>query len=145
MLGHADRASVVMAVAAVFLGALATVAAPKLGPLVTGGGYKLSAVAVFGWAIYAASAAAVMPFASLAAVRGRQSLIVGFRVADSVLSLACVWLVLFTLKSDVSWAPYALAVGSFVGGYIIRSRVLKPLIRKSPGANDPDMKQIQAA
>jgi len=37
MLGHADRASVVMAVAAVFLGALATVAAPKLGPLVTGG------------------------------------------------------------------------------------------------------------
>jgi O-antigen/teichoic acid export membrane protein len=145
MLHHADRASVVMAVAAVVLGALATLAAPKLGPLVTGGGYKLSALAVFGWAIYAASAAAVMPFASLAAVRGRQSVIVGFRVADSVLSLLCVWLVLFALKSDVSWAPYALAVGSFVGGYVIRSRVLKPLCKVSPDEDDLDMKQTQAA
>lgn len=131
MLRKADRASVLMLGVAVLLGGLASAAAPVLGPLVTGGGYDLAPIAVFGWAIYAASTAAVMPFASLAAVRGRQPLIVAIRVADSALSVLCLWLVLFVLGSDVSWAPYALAVGSFVGGFVIRMRVLKPLCRNT--------------
>jgi O-antigen/teichoic acid export membrane protein len=131
MLHRADRASALMLGVAVVLGGLATVGAPVLGPLVTGGRYDLAPVAVFGWAMYAASAAAVMPFASLAAVRGRQPLIVAIRVADSALSVLCLWLVLFVLGSDVSWAPYALAVGSFVGGFVIRMRVLKPLCRNT--------------
>jgi len=82
-----------------------------------------------------------MPFASLAAVRGRQPLIVALRVADSALSVLCLWVVLFAFRSDVSWAPYALAVGSFVGGYVIRARVLKPLCRNAStpfvGVNEP--------
>jgi len=144
MLHKADRASVLMVGVAVVLGALATAGAPALGPLVTGGGYDLAPVAVFGWAMYAASAAAVMPFGSLAAVRGRQSLIVLFRFADSTLSLVCLWLVLFASGSNVSWSPYALAVGSFVGGYVIRTRVLKPLCGRMSDANDSGMEQIHA-
>lgn len=131
MLHKADRASVLMLGVAVGLGGLATLTAPVLGPLVTGGSYDLAPVAVFGWAMYAASSAAVMPFASLAAVRGRQPLIVTLRIADSALSILCLWLVLFVLRSDVSWSPYALAVGSFVGGFVIRMRVLKSLCRNT--------------
>lgn len=136
MLHKADRASVLMLGVAVVLGGLATAGAPALGPLVTGGAYDLAPIAVFGWAIYAASSAALMPFASLAAVRGRQPLVVALRVADSALSIFCLWVVLFALGSDVSWSPYALAVGSFVGGYVIRARVLKPLCRKGSGSKD---------
>lgn len=131
LLRKADRASVLMLGMTVGLGGLATAGAAELGRLVTGGGYDLSPVAVFGWAMYAASTAAVMPFASLAAVRGRQPLIVALRIADSALSVLCLWLVLFVLGIDVSWAPYALAVGSFVGGFVIRTRVLKPLCRNA--------------
>lgn len=145
MLRKADRAAFLMVGVALVLGGLATAGAPVLGPLVTGGGYELAPVAVFGWAVYAASAAALMPFSSLAAVRGRQSLIVALRVADSALSLFCVWLVLFALGYEVSWVPYALAAGSFVGGYVVRRAVLKPLCRELSEAEDSDLKQVQRA
>jgi len=130
MVSRADRASTLMLAAALVVGVVTTLVVPVLGPLITGGSYELAPLTVFGWAVYAASAAAVMPFASLAAVRGRQPLVVGLRGADSVVSLACLVLVLYPLHAQVGWTPYALAVGSFVGGLVIRSMVLKPLLRE---------------
>lgn len=130
LLRRAERASLLMLGATAVFGALATALAPVLGPLLIGSGYGLGAITVFGWALYAASTASLMPFASLAAVRGRQSLVVALRLADSVLSLICLWFVLFGLHASVDWAPYALAIGSFAGGFVIRTWVLKPLLRE---------------
>lgn len=126
---RADRASLAMVSAALTMGVIATLGVPVLGPLVTGSSYSMDQLAVFGWAVYAASSAAVMPFASLAAVRGRQSLVVGLRFADSSLSILLLWVILFVTVSDVSWSPFALAAGSFAGGAAVRWLVLKPLCR----------------
>lgn len=132
---RADRASLVMLVGALVVGIAGTLAAPELGRLVTGSSYSMQPLAVFGWAVYAASSAAVMPFASLAAVRGRQSRVVLVRLIDSCLSVIFVSVLLFVTISDVSWSPFALAAGSFIGGAAIRSFVLKPLTRVESGAD----------
>lgn len=132
LLRRADRASGAMLLMSATLAVTALVCAPVLGPLLTGGGYALAPLTLAGWALYAASGAAVMPFASLAAVRGRQSLVVGLRAADSVFSLACLVLVLFPLHLSVGWAPIALSAGSFIGAWLIRARVLKPLVETAP-------------
>ena len=126
---RADRASVVMFVGALVIGGIGTIATPVLGHFVTGPEYSMKALAVFGWAVYAASSAAVAPFASLSAVRGKQPVVVSIRVFDSTLSILFVWIVLQMPGLDVSWAPFALAAGSFIGGAAIRSFVLKPLVR----------------
>lgn len=131
LLRRADRASALMLVSALGLGVLATALAPVLGPVITRGSYHLSPVAVLGWAVYAASAAAVMPFASLAAVRGRQGLVVGLRLSDSTLSILCLCVVLFALGGQAEWAPFPLAAGSFLGGFIVRQWVLKPLLERN--------------
>ena len=128
LLVRADRTSRIMFGAALGLGALATLTVPVIGPLITAGRYELQPLAVFGWAVYAASAAAIMPFSSLAAVRGRQSLIVLLRVMDSLLSVSVLALILFLFDVGVGWAPFALSVGSFAGGIVIRNWVLKPLL-----------------
>jgi hypothetical protein len=72
----------------------------------------------------------VIPFANLAAVRGRQQVVMVLRTADSVFSLALLALVVNVLAVDVSWSPYVLAVGSLIDGAVIRWLVLLPLRRE---------------
>lgn len=130
LIGRADMASSAMLVFALAMGAGAAVVSPWAGRFVTGPGFSMVPLAVFGWAAYAASTAAVTPFANLAAVRGRQHVVMVLRTADSVLSLALLALVVNMLGADVSWAPYVLAVGSLIDGAVIRWMVLLPLRRE---------------
>ena len=123
LLSKADR-SVGTLVAAIAAFCLAAVAAlPWLGPILTGGGYQLSILAVIGWSVYAASVAAVTPYGSLAAVRGRQTAVLCLRVADSALSLAAAVLLLHVHQVD--WVPFAMSVGSLLGGVAIRQLLLR--------------------
>jgi hypothetical protein len=124
---RADIACIGLLLTTLFMGLVATSIVPWAGHLITGDNYDIKRLAVFGWAVYAASSAAVMPFASLAAVRGRQPLVLALRVTDSALSVGVVALLNFVLLQDISWTPYALAAGSFAGGAVIRRFVLVPL------------------
>jgi O-antigen/teichoic acid export membrane protein len=126
LIPRADRASVSMMVLTLGMGGLATLVTPSLGSLITGSSFSMVPLAVFGWAVFAASSAAVMPYASLAAIRGRQHIVMVVRSADLVLSLLALAIVVFALGLDISWAPYVLAAGSFVGGALIRQFVLIP-------------------
>jgi O-antigen/teichoic acid export membrane protein len=138
LIGRADRASSAMLLLALAMGAVGALVSPWVGRFVTGPGFSLVPLAVFGWAVYAASTAAVTPFANLAAVRGRQHVVMALRTADSVLSLGLLALVINVLGADVSWAPYVLALGSLIDGAVIRWLVLLPLRREEEGQEDAE-------
>ncbi len=119
----ADRSVLTLLVGISAFGIVALAVMPWLAPLLTGDEYDLSVVAVVGWAAYAAALAAVTPYASLAAVRGRQAAVLGLRVGDSLVCLALASVVV-VVDDSVEWVPLALAVGSMLGGLSIREFVL---------------------
>lgn len=121
---RADRAAAVMVVGAVLVGAAVVVVLPVLGDLVSDGAFDVSPVAVLGWACYAASCAAVMPYGSLAAVRGRQAAVLLVRLVDSLLSLALVAVVVVVLGRDPQLMPWLLSAGAFFGGLMCRQVLL---------------------
>lgn len=129
LLRRADRGAVVMLLGALLVGALVAGTLPVTGDLLTDGRYPLTVLAVLGWSSYAASCAAVLPFGSLAAVGGRQRLVLGVRLLDSTASVALVALVVLGLGADADWAPWLLSCGSFAGGWLLRQRVLLPAAR----------------
>jgi O-antigen/teichoic acid export membrane protein len=126
LLRTADATAAGLLVVTLVLGTVAATATPALSDLVTSGQYSVDAVAVFGWAIYAASTASVMPFASLAAVRGKQASVFLVKLVETAISLlmvaAAVWM-------HTSWAPYGLAAGPLVAGVAVRQWLLVPLAR----------------
>ena len=121
----ADRAAGLLLLASVALGGAATVLAVPLGAAVTGGRYPLDPVAVAGWAAVAAAVACVMPYASLAAVRGRQAAVVLLRLVDAALSVAAVVAVLWWLRTGWEFVPFAVAAGALVGAVLQRFVVLR--------------------
>lgn len=126
LLARADRAAMVMLAGAVLVGGAAWIFLPHLGSLVTAGAFQLSGIAILGWACYAASCAAVLPYGSLAAVQGKQQWVLLIRVVDSVLALALVVLVLTGLDVGPEWMPWLLSIGSFAGGALCRQLLLRP-------------------
>lgn len=131
LLDRADRAAAVMLGGALVVTAVVATALPVLEPLL-GAGYHLPIAAVLGWGWYAGSCAAVLPYGSLAAVRGRQAAVLGFRAADAALALALVALVVPVLGGSPDAAPWLLAGGSFVGGLLCRQLLLQPLTTAPP-------------
>lgn len=123
----ADRALIVLGVVTLAMGVIGTAALPWLDWLMTGGKFEISGLAVFGWAVYATSAAGVTPYQNLAAVRGRQLIVTFLRCIDATISLALVGLALACGTSAV-WTPYILAFGSFIGGVLVRRFALKPIL-----------------
>jgi hypothetical protein len=119
---RADRAAFVLVAASLVLGAIATVSVGWAGPLISGDQYSIDPLAVAGWATFAASVAAVMPYASLAAVRGRQIVVVLLRFADAAISLIAVAAVLWWITGNPSVVPFAIALGS-LGGAVFQRRV----------------------
>lgn len=130
LLQRADRATGALLVASVLVGVTATLMTPVLGDLITRGAFDLSLVAVLGWAVYSASIATVMPYASLAAVIGRQSRVVLLRVMDSTLSLAALAVTLVLLDASAAWSPWCLAAGSFAGGALARQLIVARQARR---------------
>jgi O-antigen/teichoic acid export membrane protein len=122
---RADRAATAMLIGAAFIALLAGSLLPFVGDWLTGGTFDLSLIGVLGWSCYAASCAAVLPYGSLAAVRGKQKLVLTIRLADSALSLALAAGLILAVGVGTSWIPWILSVGSFVGGLLCR-RILMP-------------------
>ncbi|KAA1422781.1 hypothetical protein FE697_011510 [Mumia zhuanghuii] len=135
LLTRADRAAATMLAATLGASLLSVVALPVLGPVVTGGSFEIDVIAVVGWAVYAGSCAAVLPYGSLAAVRGRPGQVFGIRVSDSVLSIALLVLAL-QLGSPTQWAPLWISFGSFAGGILCRQLLIVPVVRREAPATD---------
>ena len=129
----ADRSVIGLVAAITLFGVVAVLALPLLGPLLTDGEYALQIPAVIGWVAFAASVAAVTPYGSLAAVRGRQAAVLSWRVADSVVSLVGVIFVV-VVDDSAQWVPIVLAVGSLLGGLAIRQVVLRGEVRRKRSA-----------
>ncbi|MFD1825868.1 MULTISPECIES: hypothetical protein [Mumia] len=129
LLARADRAAAIMLAATLGASLISVLALPVLGPLITGGSFDLDVVAVIGWAVYAGSCAAVLPYGSLAAVRGRPGRVFGIRVADSVLSIGLLVLAL-QLGTSTQWAPLWISFGSFAGGILCRQLLIVPVVRR---------------
>lgn len=129
LLARADRAAAIMLGATLGASLLSVLALPLLGPMITGGSFDLDVVAVIGWAFYAGSCAAVLPYGSLAAVRGRPGRVFGIRVTDSVLSIGLL-VVALQLGTSTQWAPLWISFGSFAGGILCRQLLIVPVVRR---------------
>lgn len=123
LLREGDRAVARLVLGVSVLTAAAILALPWLGPVITGGDYELSIVAILGWAAFAASAAATSPYGALAGVRGRQSIVMTLRLGESLLSLLVV-LVLLLAGASILWIPLVLAAGVLAEGVVLRTLVL---------------------
>ena len=97
---------------------------PVLAPILIGGQYKLSTVAVAGWLAYTVSVATVSPYGALAAVRGHQASVLLIRIIDSLASLAVVAALVWVLRT-AEWVPVGLTLGSLAGGLALRLIVLR--------------------
>jgi O-antigen/teichoic acid export membrane protein len=130
---RADRAALAMMGGAVVVGAGAALSLPVLGPVLSAGEFRVSPLAALGWACYAASCAAVMPYGSLAAVRGRQLAVLVVRLVDAAVSLLLVAVFLLVVEVDPALAPWLLSVGSFLGGVLCRQVLLSERSTRADG------------
>lgn len=129
LLSRADRASSRLLVGALVIGAATAAMVPAFGDVLTAGKFELSVVAVLGWSAYAASVAAVMPYGSLATVRGQQAPFLLFRTLDSLASVGIAYAGVTLLSLSINWVPMLLSVGSFAGGIFCRQFLLKPMVQ----------------
>ncbi|NEK85478.1 hypothetical protein GCU60_06850 [Blastococcus saxobsidens] len=137
----ADRASLGLVVGIGALGVAALAALPWLGPALTGGGYEVPVVAVVGWTVYAACAALLLPYASLASVHGRQRRVLVLRAVE-LLSLVGVAALVVLAPHAVAWAPFVLAAGPALTALAVRRSVVVPLVRA--GALGPAREGVPA-
>ncbi len=126
----ADRGTVMLVGLSMGLGVVSLALLPTFGDVITDGKFDLDPIAVFGWCAYAAASAVLMPYGSLAAVRGRHAAMMGLRVLEAIVSLTSLLLVLRVIGADVSFAPYAMALGSLAMGLVARQLILVPTARE---------------
>ncbi len=126
LLRRADRGAAVLLAGCCAIAPMAALAVPLLGSVLTDNRYELDTFAVLGWAVYAASCAVVLPYGSLAAVRGDQAKVFGLRVVDSLLGLTATAIALLWLGVPTAAAPWLLSAGSVAAGIICRQRLLVP-------------------
>lgn len=124
LLRRADRAALTMLGGAVLIGLAAAAAIPAAGHFVTDGQFDLSLIAVAGWACYAASCAAVLPYGSLAAVGGQQRAVLILRLVDALVSVLAAAAAIILVGISTDWTPWLLSMGSFAGGILCRQIIL---------------------
>ncbi|MBN1091559.1 hypothetical protein JKP75_02580 [Blastococcus sp. TML/M2B] len=133
----ADRAALGLTLGVAAIGAVALVALPWLGPLLTGGGYDVPLGAVAGWSVYAAASATLLPYSSLASVHGRQRRVLAFRTLEFASLLAVVALLVVMGDDGAGWTPLALALGPLLTAFAVRRSVLAPWERSAPALPEP--------
>lgn len=123
LLKKADLGVFYLVAATIVTGGITLLVLPTIGQLLMG--ERLNILMVVGWIAYSASVAAVTPYGALAAVRGKQAMVLALRVTDSVLSLVGAGFIL-AVGGPISLVPFVLTLGSLVGGLSIRWLILRP-------------------
>ena len=80
-----------------------------------------------------------MPFASLVAVRGRQHVVVTIRLVECIATLGLLVVALELPSAATWWAPYLLALGSFVDGLVIRLLVIPIEMKRASRSGDQSL------
>lgn len=132
---RAWRASLAMIAGVSTLGIIIVAITPTLGEVITGSQFEVERGTVAAWTLYVAASASLQPFASLAAVLGRQRRVFLCRTMDAMFGVGLLG-VLLGVGLSAAWAPLALACGLFVGGVLVRRLVLAPLVRSGPDRVD---------
>jgi O-antigen/teichoic acid export membrane protein len=130
-LGVADRTVLGLAVACLGLGGVAMLLLPVAGPLLTGGGFEVPALAVAGWSLFAACGAALLPYAGLAAALREQRRLLLLRSLE-VPGLLVVALVVGLVPDHPSLVPFAMAVGPASVALAVRQRILVSMAAGQP-------------
>lgn len=125
----ADGAALGLAAGVAAITALAVLMQPALGPLLTGGSYRVPMAAVAGWGAYAIGGALLLPYSGLATVHRRQRRVLGFRLLEFA-SLAIVVVLALWVPGGAVWAPLALTVGPLLAAVGVRQAVLRPLVAR---------------
>ena len=125
----ADRAALGLLGGIALMGVAVLALLPWLGPALTGGEYEVPVAAVAGWTVYAAGAALLLPFASLASVHGEQRRVLALRAIE-FLSLGAVAALVLLAPDAVPWAPFALAAGPVLTALAVRQTVVVPLVHR---------------
>lgn len=123
---RAQRASLGMVGGAIGIGAVVTLAAPWVAPLVVGPSVDVPVVTVLGWAIFAAATATLQPFSSLAVTRGLQREVLALRCLDVAVGVGLLSLCLGPFGLPGHLTPYVLAVGPLLSGVLVRALLLRP-------------------
>ena len=140
---RAWRASLMMMGGALVAGTAIVLAAPYLGHLVSGPSFEIERLTVAGWVCYVMASASFQPFASLAAVKGRQRRVFACRLADAGFAVV---LLTSLLAAGVSaaWTPFVLASGLVVGGLLVRQFVLAPLSKSTAASATNELRMSHA-
>ena len=140
---RAWRASLMMMAGALVVGTAIVLAAPYLGHLVSGPSFEIERLTVAGWVCYVMASASFQPFASLAAVKGRQRRVFACRLADAGFAVV---LLTSLLAAGVSaaWTPFVLASGLVVGGLLVRQFVLAPLSKSTAASATNELRMSHA-
>lgn len=128
---RARRSSMTIIAGAVAGGAVLTLLAPLLSPIVTGPQVPVLELAVIGWVCYAIGSASYAPFASLATVRGRPAHVLACRAVDVATTLIVLAALLIPTSLPATIAPFIMATGLVLGGFLVRLLILRPLLRAS--------------
>jgi O-antigen/teichoic acid export membrane protein len=116
---RSDRTSAFLVTLSAALSALAVLALPWLGGLLSGGSTAIDPWAAAGWGFYAAGAAISMPYISLASVRTPQRTVVGLRLVDTAASIILAT-ALLAVGTSPSFVPFALGAGILFGAALQR-------------------------
>ena len=125
---RAWRASGSMMGAALVIGSFLVLFSDSLGRFISGPDFSIERLTVAGWVAYVIASASFQPFASLAAVKGRQRRVFACRLVDAGFALVLLVSVLAAGVS-ASWTPFVLAAGLAFGGFLVRAVVLAPLTK----------------
>lgn len=139
---RAWRASSMLMGAALVVGALVVVLAGPLGHLISGPDFSIERLTVIGWVAYVIASASLQPFASLAAVLGRQRRVFLCRLLDAASTLLLLTAVL-AAGVPAAWTPFILAAGLAFGGILVRAIVLAPLAKTSPEKRASEIRTVQ--
>lgn len=129
LLRRTDEIAGAMVVVAALAAVGMVVLAPLMTPIITGSAYHIDSAAIISWSMYSATVALVAPYATLGAVRGRQSEVLTVRFVESVVCVVLVAGLMTTRPELISWAPAAIAAGSLAGGLWLRQVVMRGMVR----------------
>lgn len=126
----ADRAAAWILAASLLCLAMAFAAEPAVAPLLTGGRFELPALALVGWALFAAANGFSAPYATLAAVRSGQRAVVAVKIVEAMIS-ALAFLFILHFTQEVNWAPIVLSFGAVASGLALRVILVRQARRSS--------------
>ncbi|RFS84685.1 hypothetical protein D0T12_14185 [Actinomadura spongiicola] len=132
---RAVRVCAPMALVALLMSVAGILLVDWLGPVVTGGEFRIDRVAVVGWGVYAVCFACTLPFASLATARKLSRSVFLVRGVESAGGLVVLLALMIIDPGHAALAPYCLGAGGLVSAVLL----WRMLRRDDPPRRTPEV------